>query len=111
MNGNTLTWAYTNDDEDTLTWYSFEINGNTPVAGDADCDGQVKMNDAVLIMQAISNPDVFGLNGTGSRHITQQGERNADVYERGSKLTPMDALTVQRYLIKLVTMLPESYMK
>ncbi|MBQ6181285.1 MAG: leucine-rich repeat domain-containing protein [Ruminococcus sp.] len=111
VNGNTLTWAYTNDDEDTLTWYSFEINGNTPVAGDADCDGQVKMNDAVLIMQAISNPDVFGLNGTGSRHITQQGERNADVYERGSKLTPMDALTVQRYLIKLVTMLPESYMK
>ncbi|NLT08008.1 MAG: leucine-rich repeat domain-containing protein [Ruminococcus sp.] len=111
VDGNTLTWAYTNDNDDTLTWYSFEINGKTPVAGDADCDSQVKMNDAVLVMQALSNPDIFGLNGSNSRHITEQGERNADVYERGSKLTPMDALSIQRYLIELIPSLPESYMK
>ena len=47
--------------------------------GDADCDGEVAMNDIVLIMQSLANPNKFGINGTDEHHITEQGQRNADV--------------------------------
>ena len=39
--------------------------------GDANCDGTVDMSDAVLIMQALANPDKYGVKGTDSQHITQ----------------------------------------
>ncbi len=55
------------------------------VWGDADCDGKVFLNDAVLVMQCIGNPDVYGINGTDPSHITKQGKINADVYENGTK--------------------------
>lgn len=74
--------------------------------GDADCDGNVKLNDAVLIMQSIGNPDSYGVNGTDMTHITEQGVINADVYNTGDKLTNMDALSIQRYLINLIPELP-----
>lgn len=111
VNGNTLTWAYTDDDADTITWYSFDVNGKNNIPGDADCDGQVKMNDAVLVMQSLSNPDRFGRGGSSDSCITVQGEKNADVFERGGSLSPMDALSIQKYLVKLVPSLPESYVK
>ncbi|NLT08570.1 MAG: carbohydrate-binding domain-containing protein, partial [Ruminococcus sp.] len=76
--------------------------------GDADCDGQVKMNDVVLVMQAISNGDQYGLEGTSDRRITEKGVDLADVYERGGGLSPMDALSIQKSLLNLVE-LPESF--
>ncbi|HRR77273.1 MAG TPA: carbohydrate-binding domain-containing protein [Ruminococcus sp.] len=76
--------------------------------GDADCDGQVKMNDVVLVMQAISNGDQYGLEGTSDRRITAKGADLADVYERGGGLSPMDALSIQKSLLNLVE-LPESF--
>ncbi|MBR6968102.1 MAG: glycoside hydrolase family 9 protein, partial [Ruminococcus sp.] len=45
--------------------------------GDANCDGGVDMADAVLIMQSISNPNKYGLSGSDSHHITEQGKANA----------------------------------
>ncbi|NLT08331.1 MAG: glycoside hydrolase [Ruminococcus sp.] len=66
--------------------------------GDADCDKQVKMNDAVLIMQTISNSDKYSL--------TEIGELNADCYQPGSGISPKDALSVQKSLLNVVT-LPE----
>lgn len=78
-----------------------------PVYGDADCDGEVKMNDAVLIMQSISNPDKFDVGGSDDHALTSEGRKNADCFEPGSGVTPNDALTIQRYLIKLVPSLPE----
>ncbi|MBQ6181173.1 MAG: glycoside hydrolase family 9 protein [Ruminococcus sp.] len=70
-----------------------------PFYGDADCSNQVKMNDAVLVMQSISNADKYGENGTDSTHITPQGALNADCYAPGTKLTPKDAYAIQIYLL------------
>ena len=70
--------------------------------GDANCDGNVDMADAVLIMQSLANPDKYGLNGTAKSHITSQGMANGDVDEGSKGLTSNDALEIQRYLLGLV---------
>jgi len=74
--------------------------------GDADCDGQVKLNDAVLIMQAISNPDRFDVGGSDPSHITEQGKLNADVIGHGNGITPQDANIIQSYCLRIVKQLP-----
>ena len=80
--------------------------------GDADCDGKVYLNDAVLVMQAVGSPDVYGENGSDPSHITTQGIKNADVYENGTLLTNNDALQIQKYLLNLVTSLdPKDFVK
>ena len=55
------------------------------LTGDANEDGEVKLSDAVLIMQALSNPDEY--------QLTPQGIANADM--DGDGITPMDALRIQ----------------
>ena len=98
----------------TQTDYQQDITIDPPtgiVWGDADCDGNVKMNDAVLIMQAISNGDIYGENGSSETHITSKGIINGDVYNNGDKLTPRDALSIQLYLLHRLDKLPESYMQ
>ena len=59
--------------------------------GDSNCDGEVNMADAVLIMQVISNPDKYSFTG--------QGAKNADV--DGGGVTNKDALAIQRYKLGL----------
>ncbi|MBQ9807841.1 MAG: endo-1,4-beta-xylanase [Ruminococcus sp.] len=76
--------------------------------GDADNDGEVKMNDVVLVMQAIANSDVYGENGSSKDRIKSPGIYNADVYEAGGGLSTMDALHIQKFLLELET-LPYSY--
>ncbi|MCM1007763.1 MAG: right-handed parallel beta-helix repeat-containing protein [Ruminococcus flavefaciens] len=79
------------------------------VWGDANCDGKVDMSDAVLIMQSLSNPDKYGLNGSDPTHITDLGMLNADVYENGtSGVTNQDALSIQKWRLELIPALPES---
>ena len=68
------------------------------LAGDANCNNEVKMNDAVLIMQSIANPDEFKL--------TTQGEINADCDGQNNGVSNMDALAIQKYLIKIYPSLP-----
>ena len=76
------------------------------VWGDANLSGEVKMNDAVLVMQALANADLYGIDGTDKNHITRNGELSADVYENGiSGLTNMDAVQIQKFLIHAVTSL------
>jgi rhamnogalacturonan endolyase len=82
--------------------------GQVTVWGDANCDGKVDMSDAVIIMQAFSNPDRFGLNGTDAHHITQQGWLNGDVSENGNGITSKDALSIQKYCLELIRSLPET---
>ena len=77
--------------------------------GDANCDGKVDLSDAVMILQSISNPDKYGVNGSSDSHITAQGVLNGDVYANGTGLTPQDALSIQKYVAELITELPESY--
>lgn len=73
------------------------------VWGDANCDGKVDMSDAVLVMQSLSNPDKYGLNGSDPTHITEKGQLNADVYENGtSGITNEDALQIQKFKLELI---------
>ena len=66
---------------------------------DANCDDEVSMADAVIIMQAIANPDKYGENGTHENHITAQGRKNAD--NDGDGMTNADALAIQKKLLGL----------
>ncbi|WP_294753020.1 serpin family protein [uncultured Ruminococcus sp.] len=67
------------------------------ISGDVNCDGAVDMADAVLIMQALANPDKYGINGTAENHLTEQGRLNGDF--NGDGLTVGDALTIQKKLL------------
>jgi len=93
----------------------FDPTKGTQVWGDADQDKQVKMNDAVLIMQSISNGDKYGLDGSESTHLTDQGQYWGDVYEHkdpNGSITPQDALRIQEYLLKKYTSLdPKDFVK
>lgn len=97
------------DEEGTMSGYEIMGQGLIPdpdvVWGDASCDGDVQLNDAVLILQAIGNPDAYGINGSEETHITEKGAANADVYENGSGLTNQDALQIQLFTLKLVSSL------
>jgi endoglucanase len=82
----------------TTTVTSSDINGDI-VYGDANCDGGVDMADVVLIMQALANPDKYGINGSDNKHITVKGIDNADVDTSSKGLTSNDALRIQEYLL------------
>lgn len=73
----------------------------TPLYGDANCDGQVNIADAVFIVQALTNPDRYS--------ISEEGQDNADVHDRGDGVTKSDALIIQRYKLGIVEKLPYSY--
>ena len=86
------------------------VEGDEPPAleatlwGDTNCDGTVLLNDAILILQNLGNPDEY--------EITEQGRVNADVYENGTGLTNSDSLQIQKYLLKLVSSLdPKDFVK
>ena len=69
--------------------------GSTPVPvgtpGDVNEDNQVLLNDAVLILQHLGNPDNYPL--------TEQAKINGDVDNPGSGLTNKDALKIQQFLL------------
>ena len=69
-------------------------------------DELVKMNDVVLIMQSLSNADLYAVGGSAKTAMTEQGRANADCFDPGSLLTGKDALSVQKYLLGKIT-LPE----
>ncbi len=75
--------------------------------GDANCDGEVNMADAVIIMQSIACPDLYGIDGSDNSHITAQGQKNADVSGNNDGVTNKDALAIQKYKLNLITELPE----
>ena len=72
--------------------------GGSGLCGDANCDEQVNMADAVIIMQSIANPDVYKL--------TSQGEFNADT-DGSSDITNKDALAIQRFKLGIIPALPD----
>ena len=61
--------------------------------GDANCDGNMNMADAVMIMQSIAAPDKY--------KMIPQGEFNADVANTGDGITNQDANAIQRKLLGL----------
>ena len=93
----------------SVTTTSTTSDGNEKrVYGDANCDGAVDMSDVVLIMQALANPNKYGLEGTDSKHLTTNGSDNADVDTSSKGITANDALRIQEYLLhKVATLEPE----
>ncbi len=63
------------------------------VKGDANDDGNLALSDSVTILQNIGNPDEYRLSA--------QGRYNADITGDKDGITNLDALTVQRKLLKL----------
>ena len=74
--------------------------------GDANCDGSIDMADAVLIMQAISNPNKYGRQGSDPNHITDIGWANADTNQSNKGVTSADALAIQKYLLGKINNFP-----
>ena len=86
--------------------YTFAAIDGEPVCGDANSNGTIEMADAVLILQFQANPDKYGVDGTDEGHITAQGLINADCSGSEDGVTAKDALAIQKYLLKSIT-LPE----
>ena len=91
--------------ETTTTPQPSQGNNDSVVWGDANCDGQVDMADAVLIMQSLANPNKYGVGGTDEKAITEQGKANADVDTSTKGITSNDALQIQLYLLKKIATL------
>ncbi len=72
--------------------------------GDTNCDKVVELADAVLIMQSLANPDKYGIKGSYTKHLTEQGRTNGDCDLTQEGLTSNDALAIQRSLLKLATL-------
>ena len=71
--------------------------------GDANGDGQVNMADAVIIMQCVSNPDVYGVGK--EKGIKPENEIKADV-DGMPGITNKDALAIQQYKLDIIKKLP-----
>lgn len=73
--------------------------GKPTLVGDANFDGQVDLSDAVIIMQALANPDKYGLGGSDEHAITQQGWINADCNGANDGVSNNDANAIQMFLL------------
>ncbi|MGN0580550.1 MAG: glycoside hydrolase family 9 protein [Ruminococcus sp.] len=67
--------------------------------GDADLDGEPTINDVVMVMCYASGK---------STQLSDEALNNCDVYNRGDGVNASDAVTIQKYLAKLITSLPET---
>ncbi|MBQ8961300.1 MAG: cellulase family glycosylhydrolase [Ruminococcus sp.] len=85
--------------EPVTTEPTTEPTTDTPsnvVWGDANCNGDVNLSDAVAILQYVALPAKYALS--------EEGERNADVVDNGtSGINGIDALAVQMVDAKLLT--------
>ncbi|OPZ20352.1 MAG: Leucine Rich repeats (2 copies) [Firmicutes bacterium ADurb.BinA205] len=106
ISGNGIYAVFKNEGANTYIRLDSDEKTDT-LYGDANCDGIVDLSDAVIIMQAQSNPAKFGENGSDPTHMTAQGIINGDVSGNGDGITSKDALTIQKYLLGLLLELPE----
>ena len=90
----------------TTTTTTSVVDVSNRLFGDANCDGQVDLADAVLIMQSLANPNKYGTSGTDEHHLTKEGSANADVEGNGNGITTNDAQAIQLYLLGKYTSLP-----
>ncbi|MBO4493042.1 MAG: dockerin type I repeat-containing protein [Ruminococcus sp.] len=67
--------------------------------GDANDDCSIDMADAVLIMQALANPNKYGIGGMDARCMTKRGFALAD--QNGDGITVLDAQLIQNKLLGL----------
>lgn len=67
--------------------------------GDADCDGDIKVDDVVMILD-------YTVDSKSSK-MTEQGKENSDVYQRGDGIQSNDAASVAKFIAKVISSLPE----
>lgn len=67
------------------------------IYGDANCDGNVDISDAVMVKCYLINNKKFTLS--------KQGLLNSDVQGSGNGVNAQDAVTIQKYVIKSITKL------
>lgn len=70
-----------------------EIEMHTNIKGDANDDGELRLSDAITILQALGNPDEY--------ELTAQGRYNADISGDRDGITAMDAVAVQKKILGL----------
>jgi len=68
---------------------SEEYNGKDVLNGDANCDKEVGLADALVVLQYVSNAEKYPL--------TAQELFNADIVGDGDGVTPLDALEIQKW--------------
>ena len=68
------------------------------ILGDSNGDGVVELADAILIMQALANPNKYSQGGSDPLCFKEQGWINADC-DGELGVTGNDALTIQLYLL------------
>ena len=90
--------------ETTASTTSTTATSSDILYGDANCDDKVDISDAVMVLQALSNKDKYGLNGTDPTHITEQGMKNADCNLSRDGVTTADALAIQKAVLQLITL-------
>ncbi len=78
-----------------------EIQSVSEKLGDTNCDGNVELADAILILQSLASPDIYGEQGSYKKHLTAQGKKNGDVDKSIVGLTANDALYIQQYLLRV----------
>jgi hypothetical protein len=78
----------------------FKIIGDTISAtGDANGDDTIDINDVVTIMCYVTDPSANPLD--------DDSISRGDVYNTGDGINSLDALAIQKYLVKLIDSLPE----
>jgi len=77
----------TDNFETSIPQKSILQDTSATLMGDANCDGDVNIADAVLVQQFIVNPDKYTLS--------EQGKLNADVFNTGDGVTMADTLEIQ----------------
>ena len=69
--------------------------------GDANCNGEVTLNDAVAILQYVALP--------GKYPLSELGLIQGDVHLHGNGISGLDALSIQKLDAKVIFTLPESW--
>ena len=101
----TTTTSKTTTSSKTTTTVTTTIDVSNRVYGDSNCDGSVDMADVVLIMQALANPNKYGIKGADTNNMKEKGALNADVVGNNG-ITTEDALAIQLYLLGINKSLP-----
>ena len=101
-------YVETAEQSDVSTTSEPTTNGPEPVSqsqlpeptllGDATLDGYVTLSDALLIIQHCANAAKYPMN--------EQALSNADVFNRGDGISPMDALAIQKFDANIITSFP-----
>ena len=90
---------YVNTKDNYVCFGDLEIVDSLLGNGDTNCDGKVELADAILIMQALANPNKYNVGGTYEHCLTAAGKANADV--NGGGMTVDDALDIQLHLLNI----------